>query len=286
MSSSACRVRATIARVRTTSRLTRFGRHSPLFGRQPAWRHERDDYQQHPKSHGCKQQDTERVCTATTKGSPGTDVFSVTTYDGTNATGDVLSVGTVRQRSVREAATCRSATDVALAGGDHLLAQTRALAERRQTRATGDLGGEPGRLRCLRRANRGPERLCRADRADRARRCRRRVRAARAGHGGLADYRQQTDLRHHAQIRWKQIGLVGDGAGERERPEFSQRARGLHLARQTAAAAGGHDLRAQPGCERRPRRDDHRVRRQGERQRDAGSHAQSRRQTVRTQHRG
>jgi hypothetical protein len=49
-----------------------------------------------PKANGCKQQAQQLVCTATTKGSPGTDVFSVTTYDGPNATGDVLSVGSIQ----------------------------------------------------------------------------------------------------------------------------------------------------------------------------------------------
>ena len=48
-----------------------------------------------PKSHDCTAQGSGRVCTATASGSPGDDVFAVTTYDGTNATGDVLSVGTV-----------------------------------------------------------------------------------------------------------------------------------------------------------------------------------------------
>jgi len=49
-----------------------------------------------PKASGCKQQAQQLVCTASTKGSPGTDVFSVTTYDGPNATGDVLSVGSMQ----------------------------------------------------------------------------------------------------------------------------------------------------------------------------------------------
>jgi hypothetical protein len=48
------------------------------------------------KTHGCKQQSQQLVCTGSTSGSPGTDVFSVTTYDGPNATGDVLSVGWVQ----------------------------------------------------------------------------------------------------------------------------------------------------------------------------------------------
>ncbi len=49
-----------------------------------------------PKAHGCKQQSQQLVCSGGTSGSPGTDVFSVTTYDGPNATGDVLSVGSVQ----------------------------------------------------------------------------------------------------------------------------------------------------------------------------------------------
>ncbi len=49
-----------------------------------------------PKTHGCKQQSQQLVCTGGASGSPGTDVFSVTTYDGPNATGDVLSVGSVQ----------------------------------------------------------------------------------------------------------------------------------------------------------------------------------------------
>jgi hypothetical protein len=49
-----------------------------------------------PKTHGCKQQSQQLVCTGGVSGSPGSDVFSVTTYDGPNATGDVLSVGSVR----------------------------------------------------------------------------------------------------------------------------------------------------------------------------------------------
>jgi hypothetical protein len=49
-----------------------------------------------PKASGCKQKAQQLVCTANTKGSPGTDVFSVTTYDGPNATGNVLSVGSMQ----------------------------------------------------------------------------------------------------------------------------------------------------------------------------------------------
>ncbi|HYL28086.1 MAG TPA: hypothetical protein VEW74_09650 [Candidatus Nitrosotalea sp.] len=50
------------------------------------------------RSHDCKSGSGGTVCTATTKGSPGDDVFAVTTYDGTNATGAVLSVGTVQAK--------------------------------------------------------------------------------------------------------------------------------------------------------------------------------------------
>jgi hypothetical protein len=44
---------------------------------------------------GCNVTGGGTICTATALGSPGDDVFTVTTYDGTNATGSVLSVGTV-----------------------------------------------------------------------------------------------------------------------------------------------------------------------------------------------
>ncbi len=47
---------------------------------------------------GCAAQGSETVCTATALGSPGEDVFSVTTYAGSNATGAVLSVGTVQAK--------------------------------------------------------------------------------------------------------------------------------------------------------------------------------------------
>jgi hypothetical protein len=48
------------------------------------------------RAHGCKSEAGETVCTATASGSPGADVFGVTTYAGTNANGSVLSVGTVQ----------------------------------------------------------------------------------------------------------------------------------------------------------------------------------------------
>lgn len=41
---------------------------------------------------GCKVEAGGTVCTATTSGSPGQDVFAVTTYASTNATGSALSV--------------------------------------------------------------------------------------------------------------------------------------------------------------------------------------------------
>jgi len=47
-----------------------------------------------PKSPNCKAESGATVCTATISGSPGSDVFTVTTYDGLNATGSVLSAGT------------------------------------------------------------------------------------------------------------------------------------------------------------------------------------------------
>jgi hypothetical protein len=46
-------------------------------------------------AHGCKLRNGARVCTAKIDGSPGDDVFAVTTYAGRDATGAVLSVGTV-----------------------------------------------------------------------------------------------------------------------------------------------------------------------------------------------
>ncbi|MGA8476138.1 MAG: hypothetical protein WB681_13890 [Candidatus Cybelea sp.] len=51
-----------------------------------------------PGAKDCKQQASQTVCSATALGSPGDDVFSVTTYAGTNATGPVLSAGTVQAR--------------------------------------------------------------------------------------------------------------------------------------------------------------------------------------------
>ena len=45
---------------------------------------------------GCKPRGNELVCSATISGSPGHDVFAVSTYAGLDATGDVLSVGSVK----------------------------------------------------------------------------------------------------------------------------------------------------------------------------------------------
>ena len=49
-----------------------------------------------PKGRDCKPQGREVVCSATISGSPGHDVFAVSTYAGENATGDVLSVGSAK----------------------------------------------------------------------------------------------------------------------------------------------------------------------------------------------
>ena len=51
-----------------------------------------------PKSHDCKGGAQETLCSATAKGSPGEDVFSITAFDGPGATGDVLSVGTIEAK--------------------------------------------------------------------------------------------------------------------------------------------------------------------------------------------
>ncbi len=47
-----------------------------------------------PKSPNCKVEAGAVVCTATISGSPGSDVFTVATYEGLDATGSVLSAGT------------------------------------------------------------------------------------------------------------------------------------------------------------------------------------------------
>jgi len=51
-----------------------------------------------PKSRDCKAGAKGTVCSATTKGSPGTDVFAVTAYENVDATGTVLSVGTAQAK--------------------------------------------------------------------------------------------------------------------------------------------------------------------------------------------
>ncbi len=48
------------------------------------------------KAPGCVGDNGGVICSASASGSPGLDVFSVTTYAGTHATGSVLSVGTVQ----------------------------------------------------------------------------------------------------------------------------------------------------------------------------------------------
>jgi hypothetical protein len=50
------------------------------------------------RAHGCKSQGDSIACSATAQGSPGQDVFAVTTYAAENATGAVLSVGTVQAK--------------------------------------------------------------------------------------------------------------------------------------------------------------------------------------------
>jgi hypothetical protein len=50
------------------------------------------------RSPRCKAQTQGLVCTGIASGSPGEDVFAVTTYAGANATGAVLSVGTVQAK--------------------------------------------------------------------------------------------------------------------------------------------------------------------------------------------
>ena len=47
---------------------------------------------------GCKDDAGATVCSATASGSPGEDVFAVTTYAGTDATGALLSVGAVQAK--------------------------------------------------------------------------------------------------------------------------------------------------------------------------------------------
>ncbi|MGA7354361.1 MAG: hypothetical protein WBW76_02925, partial [Candidatus Cybelea sp.] len=49
-------------------------------------------------AHGCKEGSDGLACSATAQGSPGQDVFAATTYSAPNATGSVLSVGTVQAK--------------------------------------------------------------------------------------------------------------------------------------------------------------------------------------------
>lgn len=49
-------------------------------------------------AHGCEIRSNQTICTATASGSPGDDAFSVTTYAGENATGSVLSAGSVNAK--------------------------------------------------------------------------------------------------------------------------------------------------------------------------------------------
>lgn len=51
-----------------------------------------------PKAPGCKDQGNELVCTATISGSPGTDLFAVSTYSDVDATGKLLSAGTAQTK--------------------------------------------------------------------------------------------------------------------------------------------------------------------------------------------
>ena len=51
-----------------------------------------------PHSRGCRRGPGSTVCSGTTYGSPGSDIFSVTTYAQTNGVGAVLSVGTVQSK--------------------------------------------------------------------------------------------------------------------------------------------------------------------------------------------
>lgn len=49
-------------------------------------------------AHGCREGNATIVCTGSAQGSPGQDVFAVTTYAGADAAGPVLSVGTVQAK--------------------------------------------------------------------------------------------------------------------------------------------------------------------------------------------
>jgi hypothetical protein len=51
-----------------------------------------------PRVHGCTVNAGATICRGTASGSPGDDVFAVTAYGGTNATGSLLSVGTAQAK--------------------------------------------------------------------------------------------------------------------------------------------------------------------------------------------
>lgn len=51
-----------------------------------------------PNARGCKAKGNQLVCVATISGSPGDDLFAVSTYANVDATGALLSVGTVRTK--------------------------------------------------------------------------------------------------------------------------------------------------------------------------------------------
>jgi hypothetical protein len=53
------------------------------------------------RAHDCKAQARQIVCSAAASGSPGQDVFAVTTYDAVGANGALLSVGTVQAKISR-----------------------------------------------------------------------------------------------------------------------------------------------------------------------------------------
>ena len=63
--------------------------------RRSGFRHRRVTVHTVRAAHGCKTSGGALVCTATISGAQGSDKFAVTTYAGTNATGAVLSVGSV-----------------------------------------------------------------------------------------------------------------------------------------------------------------------------------------------
>ena len=83
---------------------------------------------------GCKEEAGQTVCTATASGSPGDDVFAVTTYAGTNATGAILSVGNV-QAKIGSSSGVQISNKVSLTlDGRDRVAQTLAFSRCRETR--------------------------------------------------------------------------------------------------------------------------------------------------------